>query len=246
MRQHPHVLEMKFKAGVKRAEMANVIDIYVSGTHGQVGGSTVLLFCTPTQDWYSTIILFQFINYMKFYLTCVDISGYAGGRVGKSPWEPAGSTDTGECATALWDTCVNHEGHGNVNWMLLQNMLQVMAWEAQQIATCALVSLQNALHGERQVHNLWHVTEREVKLAGQAATSGSQLGRLLPLQRQHWPCCPGETLTFMSFIPRGHCKNGERPWNGSFCGGLVINNTKCIESMHNCVCRFVRFVYLSV
>ncbi|KAI0220030.1 Bifunctional purine biosynthesis protein PURH [Lamellibrachia satsuma] len=35
MRQHPHVLEMKFKAGVKRAEMANVIDIYVSGTHGQ-------------------------------------------------------------------------------------------------------------------------------------------------------------------------------------------------------------------
>ena len=45
MRQHPHVLGMKFKAGVKRAEKANVIDVYVSGTIGQVGhvgGSTAV------------------------------------------------------------------------------------------------------------------------------------------------------------------------------------------------------------
>jgi hypothetical protein len=36
LRQHPKVLNMKFKKGVKRAEMSNVIDVYVNGTVGQV------------------------------------------------------------------------------------------------------------------------------------------------------------------------------------------------------------------
>ncbi|KAJ8036401.1 Bifunctional purine biosynthesis protein PURH [Holothuria leucospilota] len=35
LRQHPNVLKMKFKKGVKRAEKANVIDVYVNGTVGQ-------------------------------------------------------------------------------------------------------------------------------------------------------------------------------------------------------------------
>ncbi|KAG7467374.1 hypothetical protein MATL_G00152640 [Megalops atlanticus] len=35
MRHHPKVLSMKFKSGVKRAEMANAVDQYVSGTIGQ-------------------------------------------------------------------------------------------------------------------------------------------------------------------------------------------------------------------
>jgi len=35
MRQHPNVLAMTFKKGVKRAEMSNVIDVYVNGTVGQ-------------------------------------------------------------------------------------------------------------------------------------------------------------------------------------------------------------------
>ncbi|XP_050404123.1 bifunctional purine biosynthesis protein ATIC [Patella vulgata] len=35
LRQHPKVLGMKFKKGVKRAEMSNAIDIYVLGTVGQ-------------------------------------------------------------------------------------------------------------------------------------------------------------------------------------------------------------------
>ncbi|XP_076879382.1 bifunctional purine biosynthesis protein ATIC [Brachyhypopomus gauderio] len=35
LRQHPRVLGMKFRAGVKRAEMANAIDQYVSGTIGE-------------------------------------------------------------------------------------------------------------------------------------------------------------------------------------------------------------------
>uniref|UniRef100_A0A3B3RAS8 Bifunctional purine biosynthesis protein ATIC n=1 Tax=Paramormyrops kingsleyae TaxID=1676925 RepID=A0A3B3RAS8_9TELE len=36
LRHHPRVLSMKFKSGVKRAEMANAIDQYVSGTIGEV------------------------------------------------------------------------------------------------------------------------------------------------------------------------------------------------------------------
>ncbi|XP_041372101.1 bifunctional purine biosynthesis protein ATIC-like [Gigantopelta aegis] len=35
LRQHPKVLGMKFKKGVKRAEMSNAIDVYVLGTVGQ-------------------------------------------------------------------------------------------------------------------------------------------------------------------------------------------------------------------
>ncbi|XP_070549201.1 bifunctional purine biosynthesis protein ATIC-like isoform X1 [Ptychodera flava] len=35
LRQHPKVLEVKFKQGVKRAERSNAIDIYVNGTVGQ-------------------------------------------------------------------------------------------------------------------------------------------------------------------------------------------------------------------
>uniref|UniRef100_A0A8C9T7Q3 Bifunctional purine biosynthesis protein ATIC n=1 Tax=Scleropages formosus TaxID=113540 RepID=A0A8C9T7Q3_SCLFO len=35
LRHHPKVLSMKFKTGVKRAEMANAIDQYVSGTVGE-------------------------------------------------------------------------------------------------------------------------------------------------------------------------------------------------------------------
>lgn len=36
LRQHPKVQGMVFKKGVKRAEMSNVIDVYVNGTVGQV------------------------------------------------------------------------------------------------------------------------------------------------------------------------------------------------------------------
>lgn len=36
LRQHPKVLGMKFKKGVKRAEISNAIDIFVLGTVGQV------------------------------------------------------------------------------------------------------------------------------------------------------------------------------------------------------------------
>ncbi|XP_002128652.2 bifunctional purine biosynthesis protein ATIC [Ciona intestinalis] len=35
LRQHPSVLGMKFKKGVKRAEMSNIIDVFVNGTVGQ-------------------------------------------------------------------------------------------------------------------------------------------------------------------------------------------------------------------
>ncbi|CAH1772657.1 unnamed protein product [Owenia fusiformis] len=35
LRQHPKVKAMEFKKGVKRAEMSNVIDVYVNGTVGQ-------------------------------------------------------------------------------------------------------------------------------------------------------------------------------------------------------------------
>lgn len=35
LRQHPNVLGMKFKSGVKRAEKSNIIDVYVNGTVGQ-------------------------------------------------------------------------------------------------------------------------------------------------------------------------------------------------------------------
>lgn len=36
LRHHPRVLSMKFKAGVKRAEVSNAIDQYVTGTIGEV------------------------------------------------------------------------------------------------------------------------------------------------------------------------------------------------------------------
>lgn len=36
LRHHPRVLSMKFRPGVKRAEMANAIDQYVSDTIGEV------------------------------------------------------------------------------------------------------------------------------------------------------------------------------------------------------------------
>lgn len=38
LRHHPRVLGMRFRSGVKRAEMANAIDQYVSGTIGEVRG----------------------------------------------------------------------------------------------------------------------------------------------------------------------------------------------------------------
>lgn len=38
LRHHPRVLSMKFKAGVKRAEVSNAIDQYVTGTIGEVRG----------------------------------------------------------------------------------------------------------------------------------------------------------------------------------------------------------------
>lgn len=41
LRHHPRVLDMRFRSGVKRAEMANAIDQYVSGTIGEVRGSEV-------------------------------------------------------------------------------------------------------------------------------------------------------------------------------------------------------------
>ena len=36
LRRHPRVLGMKFRSGVKRAEIANAIDQYVSNTIGEV------------------------------------------------------------------------------------------------------------------------------------------------------------------------------------------------------------------
>lgn len=36
LRHHPQVLSMKFKTGVKRAEISNAIDQYVTGTIGEV------------------------------------------------------------------------------------------------------------------------------------------------------------------------------------------------------------------
>ena len=36
LRQHPQVLGMKFKKGVKRAEISNAIDNYVNATVGTV------------------------------------------------------------------------------------------------------------------------------------------------------------------------------------------------------------------
>ena len=38
LRHHPQVLSMKFKTGVKRAEISNAIDQYVTGTVGEVKG----------------------------------------------------------------------------------------------------------------------------------------------------------------------------------------------------------------
>ena len=35
LRQHPRVMGMKFKKGVKRAEISNAIDNYVNGTVGE-------------------------------------------------------------------------------------------------------------------------------------------------------------------------------------------------------------------
>lgn len=57
LRHHPHVLSMKFRSGVKRAEMANAIDQYVSDTIGEVSverggweGSSHIL--EPSQSLY--------------------------------------------------------------------------------------------------------------------------------------------------------------------------------------------------
>lgn len=54
LRHHPRVLSMKFRSGVKRAEMANAIDQYVSDTIGEVsvgeGGSSHIL--EPSQSLY--------------------------------------------------------------------------------------------------------------------------------------------------------------------------------------------------
>jgi phosphoribosylaminoimidazolecarboxamide formyltransferase/IMP cyclohydrolase len=36
LRQHPRVLSMQFKKGVKRAEISNAVDSFVNGTVGQV------------------------------------------------------------------------------------------------------------------------------------------------------------------------------------------------------------------
>ncbi|XP_042572934.1 bifunctional purine biosynthesis protein ATIC [Cyprinus carpio] len=41
LRHHPRVLNMKFRSGVKRAEMANAVDQYVSGTIGEVSDMEV-------------------------------------------------------------------------------------------------------------------------------------------------------------------------------------------------------------
>lgn len=39
LRQHPTVINMKFKKGVKRAEISNAIDNYVNGTVGRYSDS---------------------------------------------------------------------------------------------------------------------------------------------------------------------------------------------------------------
>lgn len=39
LRQHPEVLGMKFKKGVKRAEISNAIDNYVNATVGKISMS---------------------------------------------------------------------------------------------------------------------------------------------------------------------------------------------------------------
>lgn len=43
LRHHPRVLSMKFKSGVKRAEISNAIDQYVTGTIGEVKHRALLL-----------------------------------------------------------------------------------------------------------------------------------------------------------------------------------------------------------
>jgi len=45
LRQHPQVLSMKFKTGVKRSEMSNAIDMFVTGNaiRGQVCSSVIQL-----------------------------------------------------------------------------------------------------------------------------------------------------------------------------------------------------------
>ncbi|XP_033105701.1 bifunctional purine biosynthesis protein PURH-like [Anneissia japonica] len=65
LRHHPNVLNMVFKKGVKRAEMSNVIDVYVNGTVGQDMSTTAwesLLENPPAQlseserkQWLSTL-----------------------------------------------------------------------------------------------------------------------------------------------------------------------------------------------
>lgn len=44
LRHNPRVLTMKFRSGVKRAEMANAIDQYVSDTIGEVSGNSALAY----------------------------------------------------------------------------------------------------------------------------------------------------------------------------------------------------------
>uniref|UniRef100_A0A3B3RC54 Bifunctional purine biosynthesis protein ATIC n=1 Tax=Paramormyrops kingsleyae TaxID=1676925 RepID=A0A3B3RC54_9TELE len=65
LRHHPRVLSMKFKSGVKRAEMANAIDQYVSGTIGEGPDLALwkslfeevpeLLADTERKNWISTL-----------------------------------------------------------------------------------------------------------------------------------------------------------------------------------------------
>lgn len=45
LRHHPRVLNMKFRTGVKRAEMANAVDQYVSDTIGEVSVHICVAVC---------------------------------------------------------------------------------------------------------------------------------------------------------------------------------------------------------
>lgn len=47
LRHHPRVLNMKFRSGVKRAEMANAVDQYVSDTIGEVRSRAASWFFKP-------------------------------------------------------------------------------------------------------------------------------------------------------------------------------------------------------
>ncbi|PFX26852.1 bifunctional purine biosynthesis protein PURH-like isoform X2 [Stylophora pistillata] len=65
LRQHPRVLDIVFKKGVKRAEMSNAIDVYVNGTVGQDTNKDswegmfetppALLTTAERQEWIATL-----------------------------------------------------------------------------------------------------------------------------------------------------------------------------------------------